>query len=82
MTDHAADSPARLERSRKRNSTGFREDLRQVREAVEGNRVAGIRPEITKSFHAHGRRGLLERLTGEERHIVVGIIRGALVRER
>jgi magnesium transporter len=78
VTDHPAVQPPQAEPAEEEELYGLsEEDLRRVREALETNQVAEIET-IAGGLHAADVADLLERLTSEERRIVVGIIRGTL----
>ncbi len=78
MTDHLAERPPEAEAPEGEELYGLsEEELRRVREALEANRVAEIEA-IAEDLHAADLADLLERLDGEERRLVVGIIRHIL----
>ncbi|MCI0431245.1 MAG: magnesium transporter, partial [Rhodospirillales bacterium] len=78
MTDHLAERPPKAEAPEGEELYGVSgEELRRVREALTNNRVAEIEA-IAEALHAADLADLLERLDGEERRLVVGIIRHIL----
>ncbi|HXV25448.1 MAG TPA: magnesium transporter [Alphaproteobacteria bacterium] len=78
MTDHRAQQPAKVEPPEEEELYGVSgEELRRVREALEGNRLAEIEA-IAEELHAADLADLIERLDGDERRLFVGIVRHIL----
>ncbi len=77
MTDHRAQRPTEVEAPEEELYGVSDEELRRVREALEGNRVAEIEA-IAEDLHAADLADLIERLDEEERRLLVGIVRHIL----
>ena len=78
MTDQQAERPAEADEAAEEELYGLSdEEVRRVREALEANRIDEIEA-IAEELHAADLADLIERLDGEERRIVVGIVRRIL----
>jgi magnesium transporter len=78
VTDQEAERPAEPDEASEEELYGLSdEEVRRVREALEGNRVAEIEA-IAEELHAADLADLIERLDAEERRQVVAIVRHIL----
>jgi magnesium transporter len=78
VTDQEAERPAEADEAAEEELYGLSdEDVRRVREALEAHRIAEIEA-IAEELHAADLADLIERLDGEERRLVVGIVRHIL----
>ena len=78
MTDQRADLPPETDAPEEEELYGVsEEELRRVREAIEQSRIGDIEA-IAEELHAADLADLLERLSGEERRLVVAAIRHIL----
>jgi magnesium transporter len=78
VTDQEAERPAEVDEAAEEELYGLSdEDVRRVREALEAHRIAEIEA-IAEELHAADLADLIERLDGEERRLVVGIVRHIL----
>ena len=78
MTDQEAERPAAADEAEEEELYGLSdEEVRRVREALEAGRTSEIE-EIAEELHAADLADLIERLDGEERRQVVGLVRDIL----
>ncbi len=78
MTDHPTGRPPEADAPAEDELYGLsEEDLRRVRDALAGNRIAEIEA-IAEDLHAADLADLIERLDGEERRFLVAIVRHIL----
>jgi magnesium transporter len=78
VTDQEAERPAAADEAEEEELYGLSdEEVRRVREALEAGRSSEIE-EIAEELHAADLADLIERLDGEERRQVVGLVRDIL----
>jgi magnesium transporter len=78
VTDQEAERPAAADEAEEEELYGLSdEEVRRVREALEAGRTSEIE-EIAEELHAADLADLIERLDGEERRQVVGLVRDIL----